>query len=154
MFRLLIELIEKDSLMRVHYAIALSLCLLSSSALALKCNPEGRQDEMNQCAADDFAKADQALNDTYQALLKKYKDNKPYLKQLKQAQRAWIKFRDAELAAMFACDDEMRMCWGSMYPLLHLGAKQALTENRTKHLKIYLEKGQNPAAGAIEDTSP
>ncbi|HHC74499.1 MAG TPA: DUF1311 domain-containing protein [Thiothrix sp.] len=139
--------------MRVHYGIALSLCLLSTPALALKCNPEGTQMEMNQCAADDFAKADQALNDAYQALRKKYKDNKPYLKQLKQAQRAWIKFRDAELAAMFACDDEMRMCWGSMYPLLHLYEKETLTENRTKQLKLYLEKGPNPAAGAMESTS-
>lgn len=134
--------------MRFYYGIALSLCLLSTPAWAIKCNPEGNQSEMNQCAADDFAKADQALNETYQAIFKKYKDNKPYLKKLKQAQRAWIKFRDAELEAMFACDsDDMRVCWGSMYPLLMLGAKQALTENRTKHLNIYLEKGQNPAVG-------
>lgn len=128
--------------------IILALCLFASPALALECNTSGNQMEMNQCALDDFNVADKQLNTVWKALIKENKDNAAYIKQLRVAQRAWIGFRDAEVAAMFACEDEnMRICWGSMYPLLYHGVMTELTEQRTKRLKMYLKHGQNPSVG-------
>lgn len=129
--------------------IYISALLLSMNAVAepngFKCNPEGNQSEMNQCAYDDLQKADKKLNETYQALIKKSGD-KTYIKKLRESQRAWVKFRDAELDAMFSCeDDNVRVCWGSMIGMLHPIAKQELTEERTKRLQHYIDEGQNIA---------
>jgi len=124
--------------------IYLSLFLLSSSAFAFECNPEGSQSEMNQCSYDDFLKADKALNEVYQALIKQSAGDKTYITALRKAQRAWIKFRDAELDAMFSCPEEdIKLCWGSLVGLFYPNAKAELTEERTKKLQHYLDKGQN-----------
>lgn len=126
----------------------ISLLLLSANLLAeegsLKCNHEGNQREMSQCAYEDFQKADKKLNKTYQALIAKTSANKTYIIKLRESQRAWIKFRDAELDAMFSCNDEnVEMCWGSLIDIFRPQAKQALTEERTKRLQHYIDKGQN-----------
>jgi len=124
--------------------IYLSLFLFSSSIFAFECNPEGNQSEMNQCAYDDFLKADKALNDVYQKLIKKSAGDKTYIKELRKAQRAWIKFRDAELDAMFSCaEEDIKLCWGSMVGMLYPSAKAEITEERTKKLQHYIDKGQN-----------
>lgn len=125
-------------------------CLLvlavNVNAADLVCNYEGNQQELNQCARDEFDAADKQLNLTWKKLLAQ--SDKSYVKALRKAQRAWIVFRDAEVDAMFACkDDDMRMCWGSMYPLLYHGAMTELTEARTKQLQDYIKHGQNPALG-------
>ena len=127
------------------------LLAFSTNLLAepdIQCNPAGNQMEMNKCAYEDFEKADKALNQTYKALIKKSGDDKTYIKKLRESQRAWIKFRDAELDAMFSCEDEnIRICWGSMIGMLYPAAKQELTEERTKRLQHYIDKGQNNSVG-------
>lgn len=127
-----------------YLLLVLSLLLFSTKLLAVECKPEGSQIEMNQCAYDDFLKADKALNDTYQALVKKSAGDKTYIKMLRKAQRAWIVFRDAELDAMFSCaDKDIKLCWGSMVGLLHPSAKTEITRERTKKLQHYIDNGQN-----------
>ncbi len=72
----------------------------------------------------------------------KYKDDKIATAKLKAAQKAWIAFRDAEIAAQFACDeDDASLCWGSMYPMLVNGELQAMTEIRTERLQKYIDDG-------------
>lgn len=111
------------------------------------CNPD-TQIEMNACANNDYAAADKKLNDTWKALIAKEKDNKTYIKSLRIAQRAWIKLRDADVDAMFACKEgDMRICWGSMYPMLRQGAMTEITEARTKRLQQFIDKGQNLSSG-------
>ncbi len=114
-----------------------------------KCNPSGTQLEMKFCARDDYKKADKKLNDVWQQLMKKGKGNKSYIKKIRNAQRQWLKFRDAEVDAMFACDegDNMRVCWGSIYPMLYHGALTHLTELRIKQLQDYLDHGRNVSVG-------
>ena len=124
----------------------LLLFLSPGLLLADGCDPSGTQIEMNQCALEDFEKIDAKLNQVWKQLLDKEKDNTSYIKKLRAAQRAWIVFRDAEIAAMFACDeDNPRYCWGSMYPMLYHIALGELTEARIKRLQEYLDDGQNPA---------
>ncbi len=114
----------------------------ASASDETKCNPDGNQLEINACARDDFAKADSELNKTYQALIKKEADDKLFISKLRLAQKAWLAFRDAELDARFACaESDVRICWGSMYPMLFLSRKAELTRERNKQLLQMLKDG-------------
>ena len=57
--------------------------------------------EMNQEAAKNFKEADKELNSVYNQILKEYQADTKFITNLKVAQRAWIKFRDAEMNAVF-----------------------------------------------------
>ncbi|MCK5728113.1 MAG: DUF1311 domain-containing protein [Methylococcales bacterium] len=110
-----------------------------NTANSLECNPDGSQQEMNQCALDNFEQADLELNQVYQQLLEN--SNSSFVKNLRIAQRAWIVFRNSELEAMFACNDEnKRICWGTMYGLQYPAAKEALTRNRIQQLRQHLDQ--------------
>ena len=87
------------------------------------------QAAMNAEAHAEFERTDAELNKTYEALLKKLPDAESKEK-LKQSQRAWLAFRDAEAAC---AADEAR--GGSMAPTLRYATMTELTEQRTKQLK-------------------
>ncbi len=109
----------------------------------IKCNDSGGQLELNVCARDDLAKADKELNQTYQSLIKKETDDPLFISKLQLAREAWLAFRDADLEARFACsEDNVRICWGSMYPMSLLFRKAELTRERTKHLQQILKDGR------------
>lgn len=124
--------------------ILLPLTLLFSTLLfanTIQCKEDGNQMQMNQCAYEDFKKADKALNKVYKALRNKKKNDKAYLANLKTSQRLWIKFRDAELDLIFTCETgDKRQCFGSMYPLLYNSEKAAITQQRVKGLENYLKE--------------
>ena len=88
----------------------------------------------NPEAHADFVKADAELNKTYEALLKKLPDAESKEK-LKQSQRAWLAFRDAEAA--FAADQARG---GSMAPTIRYETMAQLTQQRIKQLKLHLEE--------------
>jgi uncharacterized protein YecT (DUF1311 family) len=134
---------------KITYAGLLMLVFsIAAFASEPKCNSEGTQIEMNVCAGEEYQAADKQLNTTWKALIKKEKANKAYTTSLRNAQKAWITFRDLEIKAMFACaEGNMRICWGSMYPLLEQGAMTEITKERTKRLQQFIDKGQNPAMG-------
>lgn len=112
----------------------------SSHVMSLECNINGSQQEMNQCALDSFAKADAELNDVYQLLLIQEKGHSFFIKNLQEAQRAWIIFCNTELESQFSCEHEnKRMCWGSLYGSRYPAAKEALTRHRIEQLRQYLE---------------
>ena len=101
------------------------------------------QSEMNIQAQEDAAKADKVLNQVYKKVLASLDEDG--VKLLKESQRAWIAFRDAE--AKFA-EDEAR--GGSMAPLLYFGAVHRLTEERIKQLKDHLGDDA-PATPPVEE---
>jgi uncharacterized protein YecT (DUF1311 family) len=119
------------------------LTLLLSTILSaneIQCKEDGNQMEMNQCAYEDFQKADKELNQVYQEVRKKNKKDKLFLRNLKTSQKLWLKFLDAELNAIYSCPEgNQRICFGSMFPLLYNGSKRELTKDRTKQLKKYLQ---------------
>lgn len=122
-------------------ALLILTILLNTTLYAnnIRCKEDGTQMQMNQCAYENFQKSDKALNRVYKALRTKKENDKAYLKNLKTSQRLWIKFRDAELDLIFTCVSEnMRLCFGSMYPLLFNGEKEAMTRQRVKVLNSYL----------------
>jgi uncharacterized protein YecT (DUF1311 family) len=90
--------------------------------------PKGRtQLDMNNCAAAELAHADRALNETYQAVLRLLDPERVEL--LREAQRAWIRWRDAE------CEFEAsEFAGGSMEPMIQALCLAHVTKERTKAL--------------------
>ena len=97
--------------------------------------PEGRtQLEMNSCAADELARADTVLNASYQELLRVVEPHR--VEAFRAAQRAWIRFRDAE------CEFEAsEFAGGSMEPMIHTLCLAHLTRERTKEFDSILGEG-------------
>ena len=92
------------------------------------------QAAMNAEARADFKLSDAELNKTYEAVLKKLPDAESKEK-LKQSQRAWLAFREAEAA--FAADEARG---GSMAPTIRYETMTELTQQRIKQLKSHLEQ--------------
>ena len=106
---------------------------------AIDCSNAVSTYEMNTCADRDFEKADAKLNDIYKKALAHIAENggeKPYDAKsweaaLRDSQRAWVAFRDAD------CKGLVPMAWGggTGTTLDVLGCMTSMTEARTKELK-------------------
>ena len=67
----------------------LAFLVFALTALSLSTGTAGQtQSEMNQDACERYKKADAQLNQTYQRILTKYRQDKIFLENLKTAQRA------------------------------------------------------------------
>lgn len=98
------------------------------------------QTDMNLDVFNNYKQVDNTLNKVYQTILSEYKNDSVFLERFKESQRAWIKFRDAELNAIFPLgnSDEGRAVYGSVYPMCISGELIRLTEERVKQLKVWL----------------
>ncbi|MFJ4145323.1 lysozyme inhibitor LprI family protein [Pseudomonas sp. NPDC089734] len=102
------------------------------SAQAEDCN--ANQASMNQCAGKDLAALDAELNRQYKAQMNWLKT--PARKQaLKDAQRAWIAFRDADCLYQVGKAEDS----GSIWPLSQAQCLAAHTRVRVEQLKAYAE---------------
>ena len=109
-------------------------------------NPQAQQ-EMNYCAGQDFERADTELNAAYRTAIagaqeadrdyaratqgNEMRDSGPGEEaSLREAQRAWVTFRDAQ------CQGESYEArGGSMQPMLYQGCRATLTRARTAELR-------------------
>ena len=93
------------------------------------------QQAMNRCAGEALERADKALNAEWAKVMAgdgKGEDDKLML----EAQRAWIKYRDAHCEAA-AYDSK----GGSIWPLLVSGCMAELTRRRTREL-VAMREGE------------
>ena len=120
--------------------LALSVLTVSINAQRPKktdpcANPQ-TQIEMTQCAADAFKAADKVLNQVYQNLVAKLDDEEKA--QLKEAQTAWLKYRDTN------CDfvaDQYK--GGTMRPMIYAGCLADVTKKRTSELRDQIKERSN-----------
>jgi uncharacterized protein YecT (DUF1311 family) len=94
-------------------------------------NPQS-QFEMNQCAGKAYQAADAVLNQVYQKLVAMLDDEQKA--QLKDAQNAWLKYRDAH------CDfvaDQYK--GGSIRPMIAAMCLTDVTKNRTTELRAQIK---------------
>ncbi|MBD2748092.1 DUF1311 domain-containing protein [Microvirga sp. BT688] len=100
------------------------------------------QEEMNTCAGNRFEAADKALNERYGKLMKRL-DPENQVK-LRQAQRAWITYRDKW------CEFETSGL-GSVRPMIYTGCLTGLTEDHSKNLDYHLtcEEGDLSCKGWV-----
>jgi uncharacterized protein YecT (DUF1311 family) len=95
----------------------------------------------NNTAADPltmYKNADWKLNEVYQQLLAMKKTNKVFIKNLKNAERLWIKYRDAQLTEKYPqvkpASDK------SMFTKPQLTYLTILTEDRIKELQDMFDR--------------
>ena len=91
------------------------------------------QTEMNQQASADYKKADAKMTAVYKKVQKIITDPKEK-SLLLEAQRTWIKFKEAHCKSASAAEEG-----GSIYPLIYVTCLQQLTEDRIIQLNEYLK---------------
>ncbi len=114
-------------------AFALVAALPACRAATIDCAHAETQADMNACAGQDYRRSDAALNDAYRQAAARLRDDAAAGKLLVAAQRAWIRFRDAECA--FASSS---VRGGSILPMIEAGCMARLTAERTRVLQSYL----------------
>ena len=136
-----------------------SACLSGAQldkAAVESCENLQTQSEMNDCEAREAHKADDALNSTYQEVLGKLKSDKTATARMIAAEKAWIAFRDAELAADWPVADgaNPNLLYGSVHPFCYYNERTALTLERLKTLsdRMRHEEEGNVCSIAIAST--
>lgn len=125
----------------ILFSLFLSLCAFAQTQL-----------EMNAESAKKSERIDKELNIVYQQILKKYSEDKLFLKKLKASQNIWIKFRDAEIEARFP-EENKRVEYGSTYPICLNDYFNELTQGRIKQLKVWLNgvpDGEESCSGSVK----
>jgi len=125
--------------------VALALLAAGQPADALDCDDARSQAEMNACAARDFEAADAELNRVWRQAIGNARDldrepdanadERPsYENTLRDAQRFWLAFRDAQCAW-----EGYEARGGSMETMIYETCRSTLTRQRTDQLR-----GANP----------
>ena len=134
---------QKPSLRPVLLALCLALSCAAPVAFAEPKAMDAGSEEL-------FELQDAVLNDNYKRILRIYADDPVFIAKLKASQRAWLKFRDAELEALFPHAGTGR--YGSSYEQARRHWMGKLTEERSAQLARWLE-GVEPGdefAGSIK----
>lgn len=77
------------------------------------------------------------MNKIYNQVLKKYAKDKEFINKLRTAQLAWIKYRDADLDAIYPKKDKA-LNYGSVYPTCYALQLTQMTELRTAQLNEWI----------------
>jgi uncharacterized protein YecT (DUF1311 family) len=128
--------------MRVSIIAATVLCMLSGGAAASDaplyktkdCDKETVQMEMNICAGANLDAANAELNRVYQKALSQQTDQKSK-DALKDAERAWIAYRDKECAWEIGPQED----GGSIWPMAMDNCLQDKTDARIRELKEQID---------------
>jgi uncharacterized protein YecT (DUF1311 family) len=123
--------------------VTLALLFLSAPAFAAEkdCGEMRTQMEINACEGQKFKKADASLNAAYAKLSAKVSAEGKA--KLVEAQRAWIKYRDAQCAF-----ETLGTINGSIHPLEVAQCETELTKEQTKRLDKQLDCGDgDPSCG-------
>ena len=125
----------RKSILMKFSALSL-LFLFSSSAFAQK-ESYHTQLEMNFAFMRAYDDADSILNATYRQVQQIYSSDSLFLQDLKTAQRAWIAFRDAQMAMTFPKREDSAFR-GSIEPTCYWNEKTMLTQDRINQLKQWI----------------
>ena len=120
--------------------LALLLLLLTGSFAVAQdqkktdpCAEAETQTEMNMCWGKEYRAADARLNQVYREFTAKLDDDEKA--QLKNAQMAWLKYRDANCE--FVADQYKG---GTMRPMIAAICLTDVTENRTNELREQIKE--------------
>ena len=113
------------------------LTLLAAGGMLMTSANAQTQKEMTDSAGKSLTRKDKVMRLVLKRIFAAYKDDKAFLEKLKLSQKAWEKFRDAHLEAMFPAKDKFS-AYGSFFPVAYDAEKEALTDARIKQLKRWL----------------
>ena len=94
------------------------------------------QVELNKDANNQFEKADKELNKIYNTILKSYRSDTVFIKNLKRSQKLWVQLRDVEMIVKFP--DREHKYYGSVQPMCWSLYKAELTTRRLSELKLWV----------------
>ncbi|MGH7003576.1 MAG: lysozyme inhibitor LprI family protein, partial [Alphaproteobacteria bacterium] len=115
--------------------LAMTMAMPALAFAQDKCYDEAKdQPALNACADAAFKKSDKKLNELYQQIETRLNDDADTKKLLVQAQRDWVKFRDAECNFQTA-----EAAGGSMMAMLAAQCTDGLTQSRIKNFEAYLK---------------
>jgi len=107
----------KTIVLAIFFATIGGTCLAQQPSLQRGCEDSAlTQAELNKCASDRAKRADDDLKAAYASLLDAASDDKAAQLKFRALERAWLRFRDAYLAAAFPASDK-QLTYGSMYPM-------------------------------------
>jgi uncharacterized protein YecT (DUF1311 family) len=123
--------------MKKIFILTATTLLIFTSNLAFSEKECGyTQQELNECVENGKNIADAELNRLYKVQMS-YLKTPEKKEQLKKAQLAWIKYRDA------VCEYEVTSQGGSMYPMAVNGCIQRQTMLRNVELNNYIQCREN-----------
>jgi uncharacterized protein YecT (DUF1311 family) len=123
-----------------------ALLLLGSAHMA----QSQTQGDLNAQTESEWRAADKQLNSIYQQIIAENADDEVFLASLKEAQRCWIAFRDAQLKMKYP--DREPGYYGSVLPSCEMMYLTELTQDRIKALQVWIdgvEEG-NICAGTVK----
>jgi uncharacterized protein YecT (DUF1311 family) len=127
---------NRSSARRLSILVATALLAAAgtASAQAPDCKNAMTTLEMNACAAADEKVVEAKLNEVYQRVLKSYGDQEHAAARSKliAAQRAWVKFREADCDAVLE-----KWAGGSIRTQMYIGCMQNHAERRIKDLEDF-----------------
>jgi uncharacterized protein YecT (DUF1311 family) len=122
---------QRHSNRLAHAAGVLALCalaVLGTRATAAGCEDALTSAEMLNCASRAYEVAKAELDDVYRRLAARLAA--PRRAQLEASQSAWTAYRDAQAAFVAGVAED-----GTLYPILRLSERTALTEARIEALR-------------------
>lgn len=128
--------------MKLVILLILLVVLISAYALgqgtkkSAPCASAQTQAEMNDCAGKEYKSADVTLNQVYRQLVAKLDDEEKA--ELKDAQNAWLKYRDANCT--FVADQYKG---GTIRPMIEGLCLADVTRNRTAELRNQIKDRSN-----------
>jgi uncharacterized protein YecT (DUF1311 family) len=99
------------------------------------------QIEMNATAEADLEAAHAKLNSLYKKVLSTNADDKQFCSDLKEAQRAWLKYMEFHVKTLFPLKEgeDPRFKYGSIYPMELATEQTEMIEARCKELSEMLQ---------------
>ena len=94
------------------------------------------QMQLNQEACDEYKKADAEMNTVYRRITTDYRKDASFIRALKKAQLAWLRFRDAHLESVFPGAASQ---YGSISPMCRCMTLAEITKARTQTLNRWVE---------------
>ncbi|MFZ0771167.1 MAG: lysozyme inhibitor LprI family protein [Candidatus Sulfotelmatobacter sp.] len=124
----------------VLFFASLHPAFAQNSAAYGACNQKAKtQAEMNACANEETARVDAELNAIYRKVLSEASTQPEAIAKIKAAERAWITYRDAYMAAMYPAKDK-QVEYGSIYPMEADLLRARLTKQHLVDLRQLLQQ--------------
>lgn len=123
----------RRTLLAAALAAVLGVLSIAAQAQPVDCAHAETQGAMNMCARDAADTADRDLNRTYNTLIARV-DRKETIAMLREAERAWLAYRDKECAF-----ETSLTVGGSIHPMVVAQCLETLTRARQKELQRQLD---------------
>ncbi len=98
---------------------------------------DDNQRDLDEQAGNEYESIDKELNRVYHAILRDYDDDTVFTDRFKDAELAWLLFRDAEMKAIFPYADSNGNYYGSVFPMCESEIAGFLEQSRLKEIMTW-----------------